>query len=319
MPVISPSTYRAPWLFANRHVQTMYPTIFRKVHGVSYERERINTPDDDFIDLDWSRVGAKRIGVVLHGLEGNSGRGYVMGMVKALNRRNWDGVAFNYRGCSGEPNQKPRFYHSGDTDDLQTVVKHVAGTELYDQIALIGFSIGGNMVLKYLGERGTDAEELISKAVAFSVPCDLASGAQKMTKPSAWIYWKRFHVMLCDKVQTKAQMMPGSVDPSPCRKLRNFSEFDNQYTAPMHGFKDAQDYWERAASKPFLTYIKVPTLLVSAADDPFLTELCYPIEAAESNDRFFLEIPSRGGHVGFVEFNDDGEYWSEKRALAFLE
>ena len=190
---------------------------------------------------------------------------------------------------------------------------------LYDQIALIGFSIGGNMVLKYVGERSSDAEELIGKAVAFSVPCDLASGARKMTSRSAWIYWKRFHVMLCEKVEAKAQTMPGTIDPTPCRGLRNFSEFDSQYTAPMHGFKDAQDYWEKAASKPFLPNIRVPTLLVSAADDPFLTKLCYPTEAAESNDRFFLEIPHRGGHVGFIEFNDDGEYWSEKRTLLFLE
>ena len=318
MPLITHSTYRSPRFFSNRHIQTIYPSVFRKVEGVQYDRERIVTPDDDFLDLDWSRVGAKRITIVLHGLEGNSTRAYVLGMVKALNRRNWDAVAINYRGCSGEPNRKPRFYHSGDTDDLQTVVSHVAGTGQYEQIALIGFSIGGNMVLKYTGERGADAGALISRVVAFSTPCDLASGAVHMTLPSAWIYWKRFHVMLCDKVKAKAEVTPDALDPAPCDGLRNFSEFDNQYTSRLHGFKDAQDYWEKASSKPFLPDIRIPVLLISAADDPFLPDPCYPVKEAEGNDSFFLEIPSNGGHVGFVTFSDDGEYWSEKRALAFL-
>ena len=153
MPIVHPSSYRPPLFFKNGHLQTIYPNLFRHVAGVSYLRQRISTPDDDFLDLDWSPVGADRVAILAHGLEGNSTRPYVFGMVRALNRSGWDAVVWNFRGCSGEPNQKVRFYHSGDTEDLHTVLTCVHQRSCYKTSALIGFSLGGNVILKYLGEQ----------------------------------------------------------------------------------------------------------------------------------------------------------------------
>jgi hypothetical protein len=317
--MIEESSYRPPLLYRNAHVQTVFPTLFRKVRGVHYVRERITTPDADFIDLDWSRVDSGRAAVVLHGLEGNSSRAYVQGMVRALNRRQWDAVVFNFRGCSGEPNRRLRLYHSGDTDDVETVVHHVISQGLYRKLAIIGFSIGGNMTLKYLGEKREQLPGILSKAVVFSVPCDLIAGAKHLSIPSNRLYLKRFLTMLCEKVQAKAMIMPGAVDPTPCSRARDFQDFDDWYTAPLHGFANYLDYWEKASSKPYIPAIRVPTLAISSLDDPFLPDSCYPVDEAKASESFWLELPRHGGHVGFVAFNPDREYWSEKRAMEFLD
>jgi predicted alpha/beta-fold hydrolase len=321
MPFIDTSSYRPPLLFENGHIQTIFPSLFRKVKGVKYRRERIATPDGDFLDLDCSPVGADRAAIVAHGLEGSSQRNYVLGMVRALNRCGWDAIAWNFRGCSGEPNQKLRFYHSGDTDDLAAVVDHVvqAGDRRYRQLALIGFSMGGNMVLKYLGERGETVSDKIQAAVAFSVPCDLTSSGIKMALPSNGIYMRRFLQMLHLKVRAKMELFPGEIDDEGFQRIRTFRDFDDRYTAPLHGFESAEDYWLKASSKPFLEKIAVRTLLVNALNDPFLNAPCFPYEEARSSSRFFLETPASGGHVGFISFNNNGEYWSESRAMEFLD
>jgi len=292
--------------------------VFRKVRGVAYARERIDTPDGDFFDLDWSKVGAARVAVVLHGLEGNSQRSYVLGMVKALNRAGWDAIGLNFRGCSGEINRTARFYHSGDTADLECAISHVASVGEYTEAALVGFSLGGNVVLKYLGERGQQAHSLIKGAVVFSVPCDLTSGALKIGSPDNKLYMKRFLKMLGEKIRLKAAMMPELISHSGFEQLSDFKQFDDRYTAPLHGFASAEDYWRQASSKPLLDKIGVPTLLVNAADDPFLGPECYPKAEANRSSCFFLEIPRCGGHVGFLAFNRLSQYWSESRAVAFL-
>jgi len=303
---------------SNPHLQTILPSLFRRVTGVAYRRERVDTPDGDFIDLDWSQIGARRAAIILHGLEGNSQRSYVLGMVKALNRGGWDAVAFNFRGCSGELNRMPRFYHSGDTGDLDLVLAHVASHAEYAKLALVGFSLGGNLVLKYLGERGEHMQPLIGGAAVFSVPCDLASGARKIGSPANRLYMKRFLKMLGEKIRGKASIMPDLISDTGFDKIKDFEQFDNRYTAPLHGFASAEDYWRRASSKPFLERIPVPTLLVNSADDPFLAAECYPKAEAERNPAFFLEVPGYGGHVGFMAFNGRNEYWSETRAVEFL-
>ncbi|MCA1959678.1 MAG: alpha/beta fold hydrolase [Desulfomonile sp.] len=318
MPLLDNSTYRPPLFLSNPHIQTILPSLFRKVRGVAYTRERIDTPDGDFIDLDWSRVGASRVAIVLHGLEGNSQRSYVLGMVKALNRMGWDAIALNFRGCSGEINRSARFYHSGDTEDLDRVISHVASFTVYREAALVGFSLGGNVVLKYLGERGQYAHSLIKGAVAFSVPCDLTAGALKIGSPGNKLYMRRFLKMLGEKIRLKAAMMPELISDRGFEQIKDFKQFDDRYTAPLHGFASAEDYWRRASSKPFLERISVPTLLVNAADDPFLAPECYPKAEAERSSSFFLEVPRFGGHVGFMAFNRQREYWSEARAAAFL-
>jgi uncharacterized protein len=318
VPVVAKSTYTAPLLCFNPHVQTVVPNILRKVPGVTYERERIETLDGDFLDLDWSRSGTRRLAVVLHGLEGDSGRPYVKGMVKALNAGAWDAVAMNLRGCSGEPNRKIRMYHSGETGDLNRVISHVTSSGVYDDLALVGFSLGGNIVLKYLGERGLKTPRVVKAAVAISVPCDLRACSDRIEELRNRLYLKRFLKMLRKKIQAKALILPGQIDDNGYEAIRTLKQFDDRYTAGLHGFKDANDYYEKSSSRPLLPNISVPTLLINAQDDPFLSSECFPVQEAQANPHLFLEMPRHGGHVGFMASSPRGEYWSETRATDFL-
>ena len=318
MPIVPNSSYVAPGLLANGHLQTLLPALFRKVAGVTYQRERIATPDGDFLDLDWVVKGSPRLAVIAHGLEGNSQRAYVRGMVKALASNGWDAVVWNARGCSGEPNRRLRFTHSGATEDLHTVISHLTNTRAYDELALIGFSLGGNVTLKYLGERSRDLHPGIRKAVTFSVPCDLRSGSLQLASLTNQIYMRHFLVSLRQKIRAKMKSMPGKIHDHDYGRLRTFKDFDDRYTAPIHGFADAEDYWRQCSCRPTLKNISIPTLLINARNDPFLAEPCYPIAEAEANPNLHLEMPASGGHVGFITFNQQGEYWSESRALAFL-
>jgi len=318
VPLVAQSTYNPPLFCSNPHVQTVFPTMFRKVHGVTYHRERIETPDEDFLDLDWSRVCSKRLAIVLHGLEGDSGRSYMMGMARALNKKGWDVLAMNFRGCSGEPNRNLRMYHSGETEDLHTVICHVSATGIYAGVALVGFSLGGSAILKYLGERGSSARDLIKAAVTISVPCDLKGCSDRLGEFRNRLYLKRFLKMLRQKIKAKALIKPESIDDVGYDRIRTLKEFDDRYTAPIHGFKDADDYYEKSSSRHFLSTISVPTLLINAADDPFLSASCFPVEDAKTNRYLLLEIPQHGGHVGFMALDNEGEYWSETRATSFL-
>lgn len=315
MPVL-PSTFSPPPHLRSGHLQTVLPSVIRRVAGVAYHRERIATPDGDFLDLDWSRGGDRRLVVVSHGLEGSTSRAYVKGMVRAVRRAGWDALAWNYRGCSGEPNLLLRSYHSGASDDLAAVLDHVATLGRYDDVALIGFSLGGNITLKYLGETGDAAHPLVRSAVAFSVPCDLASSARRLAERANAIYMRRFMTTLREKMRAKSHLFPPHISLDGIHEMRTFLEFDHVYTAPIHGFRDGPDYWARASSRPVLPGIRRPTLLVNALDDPFLTPECFPFEEAEESRWFYLETPRHGGHVGFME--GLGSYWAERRAVEFL-
>lgn len=318
MPLLE-STYVPPPLFTNGHLQTIYAGRFRLVGGVQYVRERIDTPDDDFLDLDWvlRAEPTNRVAVLSHGLEGSTDRPYMRGMARALARRGWDVLAWNYRSCSGEPNRQPFFYHSGATYDLAHVVQHAFGRG-YEAMALVGYSLGGNLTLKYLGEQGADVDARIQAAVTYSVPCSLADGAAQLEHWSRWIYMQRFLHALHGKIRAKQPHYPEVLDDADFRRIRSFRDFDDRYTAPLHGFRDAEDYWQQNSCRPFLPAIRVPTLIVNAADDPFLGTDCFPHDEARANPLLHLEIPEHGGHVGFVSFNDEEEFWSEQRAAAFL-
>lgn len=318
MPLLSPPDYRPPLPFRNGHLHTIYPSVLRKVSGVVYQRERIDTPDNDFLDLDWLREGSTRAAVISHGLEGNTDRSYVRGMARALSGAGWDVLAWNFRGCSGLPNRLRRSYHSGATDDLGVVVNH-ALEQGYSQIALIGFSLGGNITLKYLGEQGEAVRAHIVGAVTFSVPCDLDAGSAQIDRRTNWLYRKRFLIHLGRKVRAKQVLFPDDIDASGFGRIRTLRHFDDRYTAPLHGFEDAADYYARCSCKSFLEGIRVPTLLVNAADDPFLPAACYPVEEARTHPYVYLEIPHYGGHVGFIGEQGGSVYWSEHRAIAFLE
>lgn len=321
MPFIASSTYNAPFGFGNGHVQTVYPTLFRRVLPVTQRRERIETPDGDFLDLDWSEGSGdtSRLAVLSHGLEGASSQHYIQGMAAALRLRGWEILAWNYRGCSGEPNRLARTYHSGATEDLQAVLDHVFASGGFDRIALVGFSLGGNITLKYLGEAGSAADSRIRGAVAFSVPCDLASSAKKLAGFSQRIYMRRFRKTLERKIRGKLRSHPEVLAGARPGRMRDFRDIDEQFTAPLNGFASAEDYWERCSSRRVLKEIRVPALLVNAMDDPFLGAACFPREEAEANEYFSFEAPRQGGHMGFVPRDRAGEYWSETRAAEFLE
>lgn len=309
--------YNPPFLLFNGHLQTIYPSLFRKVNTGLYKAERISTPDDDFLDLDWATVGSKKLAILSHGLEGNSRRTYMVGMAQALNGAGWDVLAWNFRGCSGSINRKLRMYHSGTTDDLHTVIQY-AGLRGYDELAVIGFSMGGSQILKYLAEYRAVILSSIKKALVFSVPCDLLSSSQKLARWSNKMYMRRFLKLLKVKIAAKARQYPSKVDISGYDALKTFMEFDDRYTAPIHGFKDAKDYYNLCSSRQFIPQIKIPTLIINALNDPFLTPECFPYEEAESNTSVQLETPRQGGHTGFALFNEKDIYWSEQRALEFL-
>ncbi|TQE96892.1 MAG: alpha/beta fold hydrolase [Spiribacter salinus] len=316
---MSATTYQPPAFFRNAHLQTIYPTLFRRTPLITKRRERIETPDADFLDLDWSKGPQhRRLAIITHGLEGHSRGSYCQGMAAALRRAEWDVLIWNLRGCSGEPNRRLQSYHSGATGDLQVVLDHVFAGGGYERIALIGFSLGGNLTLKYLGDHGPELDPRIRSAVALSVPCDLASSAKRLESWENRIYMARFMRSLRAKVRQKAIHHPGELNLAGLSEVRTFAEFDDRYTAPIHGFKDANDYWERCSCRRVLEKITIPTLLINALDDPFLTPDCYPRKAAARNPNFHLETPKHGGHLGFVEFNKAGEYWSERKAVEFL-
>jgi predicted alpha/beta-fold hydrolase len=319
VPLVPDSTYRPPALLRDGHSLTVFPTLSRRVTGIEYRRERVELPDGDFLDVDWSRVGADRVAVISHGLEGCASRPYVLGMVRAFNRAGWDVAAWNFRGCSGESNRTLTFTHSGASGDLGAVVDAVLATGRYREMALIGFSLGGNLTLKYLGERGAAAPAEIRSAVAFSVPCDLEGAADQMGLRSNWVYMRRFLTDLRERMTRKAAEFPGRVTVDNWGKIRTFREFDERYTAPLHGFAGAVDYWNRSSSRGYLAGIRRPVLLVNAQDDPFLSPGCFPTEAAAASEWVHLESPVAGGHVGFVSFGEEGEYWSERRAREFVE
>lgn len=306
--------YKRPALLFNRHVETVYPALFRKVPTVESIQKRINTPDDDFLDLDWYSTRSNKLVIISHGLEGNSKRAYVLGMVNAFIRAGYDAIAWNYRGCSHELNRRPRFYHSGATDDLNTVVEHVQTLNHYSDISLVGFSLGGNLTLKYLGEKHNSVRSIRS-AVAISTPLDLASSCQALSQPANWMYVKRFLISLKKKASAKAKVMtlPIKTDLDSISTLR---QFDDQITAPLHGFADAEDYYAKCSSLPFLDSIQTRTLVISALNDPFLSPACYPVN--KNYEHVKLEFPRHGGHVGFTTFNRNGLYWSELRARRFI-
>ncbi|MFV0438116.1 MAG: YheT family hydrolase [Desulfopila sp.] len=321
MVVLAGSEYVAPLCFRNGHLQTAYPTLFRPIPSTSPQRARLDTADGDFVDIDrhLSATGRHgRLAVISHGLEGNSRKKYVLGMARHLTRTGWDVACLNFRGCSGEPNRLPRFYHSGVTDDLHTVLTWALGQGDYSAAALIGFSMGGNQTLKYLGENPALVPRQVKAAVVFSVPCDLAGASRQLANWQNRLYMRYFMRGLQKKIQDKAQIFPECFDLSGLLAMRTFSLFDDRYTAPLHGFVDGEDYYQRCSANRFLGGIRLPTLLVQAGDDPFLSPTCYPGSQARGSSVFHLEIPRHGGHVGFVGNTSANIYWSEERAGEFL-
>ena len=321
MPVLA-SSFRPPGWLRNGHLQTAWHVVRPRPSALVPAPERLELPDGDFLDLAWLRrqqgVSAGRLAVLTHGLESDSGAGYIVGMAAALQAAGWDALAWNFRGCGSEPNRLARFYHSGETGDLRTVIRHAAERGGYQRIALVGFSLGGNVTLKYLGE--APPHPAVRAGVAISTPVDLAASAGVLDRRRLnKIYLRRFIGSLLGKVEAKAKLFPERFDLRGLRRVRTFQDFDDRYTSRLHGVRDAADYWAQASSKQFLTSICVPVLLLNAHDDPFLPPECFPSAEAEENPNLYLEAPARGGHVGFVDFlSPDSATYAERRAAEFL-
>lgn len=306
-------TYQAPTLLFHPHLETIYPSLFRSVALTPYVRERIQTPDHDFLDIDWLTSSSKKLVIISHGLEGNSDRAYVKGMARHFHNNGFDILAWNYRGCSGEMNRQRRFYHSGATDDLDFVVQHGLSKQ-YNEIVLVGFSLGGNLTLKYLGEQKRD--DRVMKSIVFSVPMDLYTSCQKISAPTNWMYSERFLKSLKKKILDKAALRD-DLDTKALSSIKTLQDFDDQYTSLLHGYKNAIDYYTQCSSIRFVENIRVPSLIVNALNDPFLSPECYPVALLKQHPYVKIEIPERGGHVGFTQFGKKGLFWSEERALHF--
>ncbi|MBX7126302.1 MAG: alpha/beta fold hydrolase [Cyclobacteriaceae bacterium] len=311
------SHYDCPPLLFNRHLETIYPALFRTVNNLTQpaRRERIATPDEDFLDIDWYESSPSHLVIISHGLEGNSTRAYVTGMARMALQNSWSVLCWNYRGCSGVMNRQRRFYHSGATDDLDTVVQY-AIYKGYTSIALIGFSLGGNITLKYLGETSRPGE--VKRGVAISAPVHLGSSCDEISKTHNTLYARRFLKSLKEKVRAKSNLIPlPGIDLLPA--IRTLRSFDDVFTGPLHGFRDAADYYEKCSSLYYLKGIKVPALLLNAKNDPFLSPRCFPDSGEINNPFITFDFPLRGGHVGFAQFGTHGVYWSEQRTMAFLQ
>lgn len=289
--------------------------MFRKISG-TYERERLELNDGDFLDLDWMRGNSKKLVIISHGLEGSSERHYSKGVAHYFHQREWDALAWNCRGCSGEMNRLSRFYHHGATEDLAAVIDHAIQNN-YSHIALVGVSMGGSLSLKYVGERKGILPHQIKSVATFSVPCDLGSGARELDKPGKRFYLNRFLKKLEKKIRTKSQKFPDEISIEGFDKIKSFRDFDNRYTAPLHGFADADDFYSKASSGQYLSSIQIPALIVNALNDPFLPEECYPFTLARTHEYVHLETPERGGHVGF-SLQENSVNYMEVRSFEFV-
>jgi predicted alpha/beta-fold hydrolase len=305
--------YTRPIILFNKHIETIHPALFRTVHVPKNTDERIATQDGDFLDLKWYTNNSKKLVIISHGLEGNFDRAYIKGMAKAFYQSGFDALTWNYRGCGSEMNRTSRFYHSGATDDLNTVVLHAIKKD-YEMINLVGFSLGGNITLKYLGENYNSVSH-ITRAVAISVPLNLDTSCTVISKRENWPYSYRFLKSLKHKVREKSKQME-LINVEKLNTIKNIRDFDEWITGPLHGFKNAQDYYTQCSSIHFLPTIKTQTLIINAKNDPFLSSECYP--KAINTDHINYLYPDHGGHVGFTLFNKKNLYWSELMTLEFI-
>ncbi|HXC61546.1 MAG TPA: hydrolase [Nitrospiria bacterium] len=320
------SSFKPAWWCRGSHLQTVWRRLFGPTPAVATRHERLETPDDDFIDLDWLMPGPDHrpldgpIVLVLHGLEGSSLSKYVLGLLSELSRIHWQAVAMNFRSCSGEINRQKHFYHSGETTDLDWVVGQLTQRFPAHPIYVVGFSLGGNVLLKWLGEEGEKVPDSVRGAVAVSVPFDLEVAARRIDRGINRIYGANFLKTMKEKALEKTARYPGLFDPKAITRVRSFAAFDDLVTAPLHGFRDGLDYWLSSSSAQFLGEIRRPTLLISAEDDPFLPGKYLPKKIVADSKWLESDFPAHGGHVGFVQgpMPWAASYWIDQRIVRFL-
>lgn len=312
--------YEPPWWLPGAHLQTVYP-LLRKPPPPPLRRERVSTPDGDFVDFDWLDAddATAPLVVLFHGLEGSSASHYARSLLHALHARGWRGVVPHFRGCSGEPNRLPRAYHSGDSDEIDWMLAHLAPSSgPTGGLRAVGVSLGGNALLKWLGERGPHALIRLTSAVAVCPPLDLTVSGHALARGLNRGYTRHFLATLKPKALAKLALQPDLFDPARLLRADTLHAFDDVYTGPVHGFDSADDYWRRASSRPWLHGITVPTLLLTAANDPFVPPAALPAPA-ECSPRLHHEHLPGGGHVGFVAGRWPGHLrWLPERVLDFL-
>lgn len=313
------SSFQHAWWLPNPHLQTIWPFICRPQVNIQLERERLELPDGDFVDLDWSgRCGSGGVVILLHGFEGSINSHYAKGMLAALNRSGLRTVFMHFRGCSGEPNRLSRGYHSGDTADIAYVVEVLKQREPHTDLAAIGYSLGGNVLLKWLGETGPDNP--LSAAVAVSVPFELHVAINSITRGFSQLY-ERYLVRCARERLTKkfAAGIAPAVDLSSLAAVQKFRELDDVYTVPLHGFGSVDEYYHYSSSRQYLGRISIPTLIIHAKDDPFMSPAVIP-QISELPSIVQLELSETGGHLGFVSGDIPlrPQYWLEERIPVFV-
>lgn len=309
--------FQPAWWCRGPHAQTLWARLARQTPNIKYWRERLELPDGDYIDLDWSETGAGPIVVVLHGLEGSSDSPYARGIMQAIERRGWRGVVMHFRGCSGEPNRLARSYHSGDTGDLSYFINTLRRREPQTPLTAIGFSLGGNVLLKWLGKAGGGVS--LRAAVAVSVPYVLGNAADRLNQGFSRVYQWQLLRSLRNTLAEKRERIKLPLKIQDLSGLKSFRDFDEYVTAPLHGFDSADHYYSVSSSRQYLKGILVPTLLLHARDDPFMTEKTIPGKN-EVPESVVLEVSAHGGHVGFVAgaWPWRARYWLEERIPAYL-
>ncbi len=317
------SGYSSPAWLPGGHLQTLYAALLAPRPCVAFFRERWDTPDGDFIDLDWtdatrSAAAAKPLIVLFHGLEGGSNSQYAASLMAATRERNWRGVVVHFRGCGGELNRLRRAYHSGDSGEIDWILRRFKRDSPESRIYVAGVSLGGNALLKWLGEQRTAANTIIDAAAAISAPVDLMASGDALGRGLNMIYTRNFLATMRRKTLAKLVVFPDLCDRELMLAARTLREFDNVVTAPLHGYLDTDDYWTRASAKPLLRQITVPTLMINALNDPFLPAAALP-SAHEVSPSVTIEFPATGGHVGFVTGNFPGQLdWLPRRILNFV-
>jgi predicted alpha/beta-fold hydrolase len=315
--IAAPVPYRAPAWLPGGDLQTIYTSLFISVPRVDYRRERLELADGDFLDFDWvDGQPGQPVVVLFHGLEGNSGSFYARDLMHAVQQRGWTGVVAHFRGCSGEDNRLPRAYFAGDSADIETMLRHVKSRHPDAPLYAVGVSLGGNALLKWLGENGPRAAALVERAAAVSAPLDLTAAGNALDEGfNRNVYTARFLATLKAKALRKAEKFPGLLDAEAVAAATTFREFDTLVTAKLHGFIDADDYWRRVSAKPLLKSIAVPTLVINAKNDPFLPAWALP-GPDDVSAAVVLEQPDGGGHVAFPSGPFPGNAdWLPQRVL----
>jgi uncharacterized protein len=317
MPIIN-SSYQTSLIWQNPHFSTIYPSVFRKVSGVNYQRERLELMDGDFLDLDWSKSTEhnSKLAILTHGFLGNTTRPYLLGGVKSFNLAGYDALAWNHRGLGGENNRFEKITIHGSSDDLESVINHALHLKQYTEIVLVGYSKGGNISLKYAGEKAQNIPTEIKKIIAISSPTDMQGSVNAMGKKG--FYTERFKSKLLKFLKNRSEL----IDKQLFKDFATFKcldDFTDYYIAPLNGFKDAKEYYDRCAAMHVVDKIRVPSLLLNAQNDPVLSESCAMLDTARHSDYIFSEMPKHGGHCGFYAPNTNDLYWGDTRMIEFCE